>query len=341
MPLDNNLTGEQIQQVLDLFLYKALEPIILNTDVFDAQVSYILALVSANRKRKPSSLPRDRVIEVLCLYLVSTDRNEKFRLLREAKLERSFLHVFATRVLRKHSKYLRRYREFITGSRKTRLSLKRRLDADATSLGCESRQGLYRIASVSGAYLQRFYEVRTLVMEHYLKQASRQAKAFIESSSGNFDFRDVRQSILKGTLLALDKYDSDKGALTSYIGWWTWNALTCGASEHEYGLAYTVPQTQRKRIAEHTTGFLNYSVSLDDLGSSDDGPAKSLHQVVGDGYDLEGEIERNQENSIVRYLAKHADLRGCARLVLDIGEYFSERELAAMRKQTREECGKL
>lgn len=338
MALDKNLTGEQIQQVLDLFLYKALEPVVLYSDVFDAQVSYILSLVSANRKRKPSSLPRDRVIEILCTYLTEDDRRRKFELIREARIERSFVHGFISRFLSRNKGFLIAYKKFVAG-RGDRLIMRCDLDFEAVRSSCDSRQDLYRIVQLSTSYLSKFYEYKSLVLDHYLKLSSRQAKVFVKSNrSSNIDFHDVRQSILKSISIAIDKYDSNKGALTSYINWWVLNALTCGGSEYEYGIAYLIPQTHKKKLAEKTSGEINFSVSLDDLsGGDDDAPTKSLHSVLGDDNDPADSIERAQMGKIVQYIAKSSDIRGCARLVLDIGEVFSEKELQAMRDHSREE----
>jgi len=338
MSSDKNLTGEQIQQVLDLNLYKALEPIILYTDLFDQQVAYILSVVSTNSKRKPSSLPRTRTVELLCQYLFTKDRAEKFSILREARIERSFLHVFANRFLQRISNYLTKYNTFLMCDTDNRILLKGELDTIALQAGCSHRQHLYVIATVSYSYLEHFYKYRAQVLEKYIKHASSQAKRFTTSNGPNFDFNDVRQTILKSMLLAIDKYDSNKGAFTSYINQWVLNAQTCNTSEHEYGIAYTVPQSQRKKIAEHTTGFLNHSVSLDEL-TDDDGQTKSLHSVIGSDEAYHDDvIAQNQRDMFVQKIAKLADVRGCVRLFFDIGEYFSQEEISKMRKHTAEEC---
>lgn len=336
MPLDKNLTGEQIQQVLDLFLYKALEPIILNTDIFDAQASYILALVSSNRKRKPSSLPRERIIELLCKFLASTSRPDKFRMLREARIEKSFLHVFIGRVMQVCQDSDLKYTRMMMAPVKERRSIKADLDLTAKAIGCSDRQGLYRIVSIGSTYLKKFYECRSLVLDHYLKMSSSQASMYIKANGPNFDFYDVRQTILKGVLVAIDKYDSNKGALTSYINWWILNAQTCGATEHEYGIAYTIPQAHRKRIAEKNTGFMNYSVSLDDAVTGDDS-SRTLHSIIGSSMNVSEDFEQNETDAIIMRLAKIADIRGCARLVLDVGEYFTSDEVALMEAHTKEE----
>lgn len=339
MSVGKNLTGEQIQQTLDLFLYKALEPIILNSDIFDSQVSYILARTSQNRKRKLSSLVREDVISSLCTYLTltaNTDRSERFELIREARLERSFVHIFITRVLKHNEDYIYLYNRYMISPKTERKFMKAELDLMARDIGTD-RQGLYRIMTLSKAYLEKFYEYRSTVLSHYLKHCSKQAKMYIEVNSGsNYDFHDARQSILKSVLVAIDKYDSNQGALTSYINWWILNAQTCSTVDHEYGIAYTIPQSHRKKIATQEAADVNYSVSLDTVISDED-EDRNLHSTLSDKVALEQEYETHEDHRIVQYLAKCVDSRGCARLFLDVGEYFSKNELSMMRKHTIDE----
>jgi hypothetical protein len=333
MSIQPNLTGEQIQQILDLFLYKAMEPVVLNSDVFDDQVSYILGLISTNRKRKPSSLPREKVINLLCTYLATEDRAEKYRILRIAHIERCFLHVFLSKFLKEFAGFLPMYRRMMLEHKP--IVLRKQLDARANAISC-TRHEIYRILTVSYDYIGSFYKCRSWVLDHYVKHASRQAKIHINSGKGKFDFFDVRQSILKSILLALDKYDSSKGALTSYINWWIFNAQTCNISEHEYGVAYTIPQIYRRKIACKDLDTVNYSISMDDVGGEND---KNLHSIVSDKQDISRDFEQYEETAIVCYLAKCVDTMGLARLVLDVGEHFSESERMQMSRQTREELG--
>lgn len=339
MPLDKNLTGEQIQHVLDLFLYKALEPIVLYSDAFDAQVSYVLYLVSSNRKRKPSSIPRESLISLLCSFMAENDRRRKFEILREAKLERSFLHIFAKRYLERFNPVRKEYAKFVKAKPKNRLLHKNNLDSEAVRAECYSREDLFCIINISNDYLAKFYEYRSLVLDHYIKLASRHAHQYIKSNGSNFEVNEVKQIILRSILLAIDKYDSNKGAFTSYINWWILNAQTSGISEHEYGIAYTIPQSHRKRLAEKTSQYKNYSISLDDAGTEED--PKSLHNVIPNSQNLEDELESEETEKIVQQIVKSVDTRGCARLILDIGEHFTKEELDIMRQQTLEEVGNI
>lgn len=340
MSTDKNLTGEQIQQTLDLFLYKALEPMVLNTDIFDSQVIYILSIVSQNRKRKLSSLDRNLAIKYLCKYLSlgKKDRVEKFRIIRETRIERSFVHTFISRFLQYHSDYIEMYNTYLISSEEERKFIQESLNLTAEAVGCD-RQGLYRIMNISRAYLSQFYCYRSIILGHYIKHSSNQAKQYVRSNSGlYFDFKDARQSILKSILIAIDKYDSNKGALTTYVNWWILNAQTSSTSDHEYGIAYTIPQSHRKKIASQDVGDVNFSVSLDSLLVEDESDKdKNLHSTLSSKVTLFDSFIKNESDNIVQYLAKSVDTRGCARLYLDVGEFFSVREKERMKTQMKNE----
>lgn len=327
--IDKNLTGEQIQKVMDMLLYKALEPIVLDSDVFDAQVSYVLTLVTTNRKRKLSSISRELLIENLCACLTLTDREKKFKLFRECRIERSFIHGFIKRFLDANDKYVESYHEFILRPSKDH---KAQLDNHAYVYAGTRRARLYRMLQLANDYLTKFYAFRSATLHHYLRHSSTQASSRVKANpNGQLDFLDLRQSILKAMIVALDKYDCSKGALTSYINWWVMNAQTCSA-DHEYGVAYTVPQSQKRKLAEGTSTEVNYSVSLDALRKPNEDDDRTLYASLPDGNFMDEDFERLQTQEIVQLLAKSVDRAGVARLSLDIGEFFTSEERKQMRQ---------
>lgn len=334
-----NLTGEQIQKVLDMPLYKALYPIILNTTAFDSQVSYLLAVASSNKKRKLSSIDREVLIENLCSYLVLTDREQKFECIKTCRLGRSFVHSFIQNFLASNEEFLTQYREF-TCSPSTEKKV--HVNDLAYILGeCSDRTKLYNTVVDAKEYLNLFYSYRAEVVEQYLKFATSQAKLHMNSNSGiNIDFHDLRQNIYKAIIVALDKYDYSRGALTSYIGWWVLNAKK-SVTDHEYGIAYSLPQAQKQKIATGNSNDVNFSVSLDSL-SDDDSENKDLHEILSGSTELEQEVSIDQETVNTRQLIKSVDVKGIAMLLLDIEESFTSDEKQAMRIQMlREQNGKL
>lgn len=334
MSADKNMTGEQIQQIMDMFLYKALEPLILFTNIFDAQIEYLLVLIATNRKRKLSSLDRGVVVEKLAAYLSVSDRRQKFEFIREARLERYFIHRFINEFLSDNMDYIEKYKKFLTDpSRPAQVEL----DRIATQVGHCSRADLYKTLKLANAYLGRFYSYRNTVIGHYIKNSNKLAKAHVTNTHSNSSYKDLVQSILKSIITALDKYDSRKGALTSYIQTWAKNATTT-TKEHEYGIAYTIPQTQRKKLFEGKSTEVNYGVSLDALfGDDDEDGSMAMHSIVSQNPELDYDIEKQQGVTLVQRLAKKVDPLGIARLSLEIGEYFSPYEKLVMRNQMAEE----
>jgi hypothetical protein len=329
---DKNLTGEQIQNVLDLFLYKALEPIVKYSTAFDHQIVYLLGLITRNKKRKLSSIPREEAISFLARALAAETKDHQFEMIRAAKIERNFIHVFINQFLSKAGNYLLEYSKYLCLNGHRRKIQARRMDLLGQSL-LTDRRSLYVICLNSHEALQQFYKYRAEVLGNYVQLASKQAKAYTMINSTNtYDFQDVRQTILRAILTAIDKYDSSKGALTSYINWWILNAQTCSAAEHEYGIAFTMPQSHKRRIANNKNAdYINFSVSLDQLISSqDDGNEDSLHNHVTNDSDLVSLIERDQTEKIVQYITKCLDPKGVIRLTQDIGEYFSQKEYKIM-----------
>lgn len=334
---DQNLTGEQIQNILDHLLFSALEPIVFNCQIFDLEVCYLLSVMTINKKRKICSIDREQAMSSFVEYLATDDLARKYQIITEAKVERSFIHVFLRRVCDRYKDYTKQYRAWylvqdtVEGTR---------LDVIARSLGCGSKGQLYNTLTICNDYLQMFYEYRNSVVDHYVKFVSKQAKAYcMANSSNNYDFNDVRQNFLRNVALAIDKYDSSRGALTSYINWWILNAQTCSTSDHEYGIAFTVPQSQKKRVATTGEGAVNFSISLDTALSAmnEDDDDNGLHSMLGSEVNVFEEVAREQDAEIIQYLAKRADIRGCARLSLDIGEVMTRSELDRMKKQMRKE----
>lgn len=334
MSADKNMTGEQIQQIMDMFLYKALEPLVLYTSLFDAQVEYLLYMITTNRKRKLSSLKREDVVAKLAAYLSVPDRRQKFEFIKEARLERSFVHRFIKNFLTDNMPYIKSYRAFLTDpSREHQV----RLDKQATLCGRCSRFDLYNTLVIASAYLEKFYEYRNSVVDHYVKNSNKIAKAHVSMSRSNTSYKDLVQTIFRSIIVALDKYDYRLGALTSYIAIWAKNATTT-TKEHEYGIAYTVPQAQRKKLFEGTSTDVNYGVSLDSVFSDDeDDNTAGLYSVLSPNNALAENLENEESISIVQKLIKKVDQHGIARLCLDIGEHFTKQEKELMRQHMREE----
>jgi len=338
----DNLTGGQIQEVLDTLIQQAVSPIVRESDAFDMQVGYVLSSTARNKKRKLSSLDRDEAIDKMCQFLIADDRNEKVTLVSEMRLERGFIYNFVVNFLKEVEGYCDLYHELLLASDQwSILQIERKMLAIEESVDC-SRGDLFHTIRSADDYLQLAYQFRNIIVMQYLKHSFKQAKSYVKMKGKNFDFEDVRQNFLTAITKAVDKYDSSKGALTSYINWWLLNAQTTSNSNHghEYGVAYTIPQLQKKALAEKSNKArnINFGISLEKMvGKGDDG--SELGEYIAGSGSVEEELLATEELDDIRSLAKHADIRGIARLYLDIDEVFSNKERRRMLELMRKQLG--
>ncbi len=340
-PIDS-LTGGQIQNILDFLILESVAPIIRNSDVFDIQLVNLLAVTARNRKRKLSALPREEFIDELCQALAVNNRSRKVEIISQAKIERGFIYKFVVNFLEQCKGYEKQYHEYLTEpNAKIRESLSLRLEAVEKSLGF-SRDRLYSSIKVSQDYLELMYEFRNVVVSNYIRFAYQQAKMYTGQKGENFNFNDVYQNFLVIITKAIDKYDASKGALTSYIKWWVLNAQTTNnpSHGHEYGIAYTLPQIQKKSLATNEANGtqVNFSISLNKLVGKK-GEETEFGASIKGSEGAEHELEQRQELDQVRYLIKKADIRGMARLSLEIDEIFSEKEKRQMKETMRVQLG--
>lgn len=337
-----NLTGGQIQEIMDTLLYNALESIILHTNIFDSQLIYLLTAVIKNKKRKYCALPREATIDILCQAIATDDRRSKFDLIKKLKIERSFIHVFVKRFLNEYRQpYLEIYSRFMSDPKKRAFYLER-LAPYKIALGADSIQDVFVCVTQPQEFLNLFYKYFESILEQYRKFCYTHAKHLIDTNTGNnYDFKDVVQNFLKSVVVALNKYDSSKGALTSYIKYWILNSLTCASSEHEYGIAYTIPQNHKKTLGGGNNANVNFSTSMDALLSAGEDEDGNLHELLtAETEDLSEEHARDSELDRIYLMAKKADPFGLARLALEIPEVFTKEEIDLMDRLTLKKIGK-
>lgn len=332
----SNLTGGQIENVMDTLLHDCLREIVENTGIFDIQLTYLLSLITSNKKRKPhNAASRDRAISLL-IKALSVSRDQKMQYIMEVKMERNFIYMFLQNVInRYYASYVELYRKYVcTSNPVDRERYKVQLDAYVRSVGATSRSKFFVALNNLNDLLPMFTSYFHSVVDDFYRLCTQQAKFYVDTNKGKqYDTKDVRQNFLRNVIVAINKYDSSRGAIVSYVKWWILNAQTCSSSEHEYGIAYTIPQTQRKKLAagEDVTS-INFSVSLDAPSSeSDESMDASLHHKVSDSHHLEDTVDSGRRAEKIGLLIKSIDPMGIARLTMDIPEVFDADERLMMK----------
>ena len=331
-----NLTSGQIETVMDTLLNECLAEVVEATNAFDLQLTYLLSLITSNRKRKPyNAETRERAVTLIIKALTSP-REQKMEYIKELKIERSFTYMFLQRIVDTyHSRYCTLYRALIVAKdNHTREKIAKQLNVFVKQFGAESRSRLFVCLNNVKELLPHFMNFYNDTIMDFYRMCIQQASFYVETNKGkHYDSKDARQNFLRNVMVAVNKYDSSRGTLVSYVKWWILNAQTCNSSEHEYGIAYTIPQTQRKKLATGDNSLSNFSVSLD--VESDDDEAQNLHQRVSNDRSLDEMVDGHRKAEKLGLLIKRIDPVGIARLTLEVKEYFNEWEFEQMRQHMR------
>lgn len=334
----HNLTGGQIQSILDHLLFETVELHLGSSNYFDKTLSEILSGIILDRRRKISSMEHDDAISHLAEVLLLPQKGEDYiQQVRDLHFERNIWISRADKFVKavKESDYVDLYNEWIVVSLNPKLpkrkkSLHRQLLVIEKKIGL-SREQLLPFYWHTKDQLELFLKFKEQVLSQYVNLAKQYANYQQQNSQKSINYDDLFQNIIAAISKALDKYDSAKGALTSYVKYWITNAQNQDNS-HVTNLAYEIPLTQRRKIAMGQEGDANFGISIDQT----DDDQQSLADKIGDDSDNpEKVIEKRDTVRRVSQLVKVADINGIFRLVHRIDEHFSPQELRKMQRITQ------
>lgn len=311
--LGQNYTSFQLLSVLDQLLWKSMWPILRTTDYFDRVLANVIGWSATNPRRKLSSLPKDRFNTYAMAYLAADTPKIKFRILKKMRIERNVLFYVVGRFL-----------EIMKDVPPARPSQR-----IANALAVFDYEGLWFTAREAGYWHHQSIEFKGMIMEKYMRFVMMEAQMFHKQQREhnphlNFDIEDLAQNFSLAVNKAIDKCDAQQGTLTSYIKNWIKDAKGNPQLRGEYGIAYTIPASQRRAMAQSTNNkAVNISVSIDD---------EELQGLRSES-NIEEEYERKRTIDLVRVLAKRADPTGISRMFLGIGEILLPEELRQLETQ--------
>ena len=333
------LAGGQLQELMDTLLYTALTPVVENTDLFVPQLSYVLSILVTNKKRRPCAADTEEAVHYL-VQALHAPRDQRMEFIKKLRMERNFVYGFLRNFLALYERsVIDGYTQMLSNVGNAKFDHHcQQLDNLVEGSGASSRASLYHTVVRVAYVLPDFFSVFDAAVNNFVGFCSQQAHSYVAKNPNHqYDVLDVTQNFVRATIVALNKYDCSRGAQAGYVKWWIMHAQTCGSSEHEYGLAYTIPQSQKKRLAIEgaSAGSTNFSVSLD---QQQDDEGSSMHdRLAGHSEDLEHEINRTRQVIRVAEVAKRVDPYGLARLQFDMDEVFFPEELQQMRQHMESE----
>lgn len=327
---DENLTGGQIQQILDKLLYDSIY-LLAPFGILDQQLTTILSSLVLDKRRKISSADYDLSIDMLCRLVMGVEE-DIFSTIKKLKLERTLYIKLISNFLMmvEEQDYPKFYSQWIRVSAKM-ANPTRRLQLKEAQLNQKlleiekhvkiDRLHLFMVYQNVKFNMVNFHQFKSTILSQFINLAHKYTSTQIKHKNKSLNYDDLFQNIVAAVSKAIDKYDSSKGALTSYIKYWIINAQNQNNS-HIEGQAYEITYNQRQKVAKKETLDLNFSTSLSDA-----------HRNSAVDYDSpETLVEDLDAKARITALIKHADPKSVFRLSSNIEEFLTDEERKMMRK---------
>ena len=323
--LDVNLSSRTIEHVLDYFLYSSVKPVFLETDLMDGILSSILVQQTYDGRRKISSLNKQHIFDLILKSINTDNKVDKWKYFKSIKIERTLLVNSVEYFLNNTKNYLQLEEKLIKTKDTDRIVL---LSGDMYRIEQfvgGSRNNLSTVIKDAKFNLDMYFNFKNMVLEKYIRYLWTEAKNSKNSTNLNVNENELFNNFVINADKAIDKFDSDRGTLTSYINNWLKDAKTNPKFGHEYGNSFSVSSTGRRSIMnnkEQGNYFnSNISTSIDEWVN-----------FIPDEKDIEDEIGERQERekniSIIQKISKSR----IPMIVLDIPFKFSKSEIEWLSK---------
>lgn len=296
-----SLTSYQYLTVLDNMLYDALTPILVNTKFFDVFLSQVIGWQTLNPKRKTCGVGRVGLATLSTLFFLTMDGPQKLKLVKRMKLHRNILFECISRWLDLMHDY-----HAVSSQVGTTDIVSHLQDLHEQAL-MRTGYSLHSTYQTTAFWYKKAKAFKEQIMEKYTRMVISAAQRDYVELGMIEQLNDMVQSYMITMSKAIDKCDTDKGVLTSYINSWLKSAKNNVEKRASHDIGQISSQTPYGKVTHVELEEVEDTVSDDD--------------------------DREREDNIkrVRTLAKLFDPKGYGRIALGIQEQLSEDDRATLR----------
>lgn len=325
--LEKNYSTEALLDTLDELLNRAIEGVILCCNYLDHRLITIATWYSTNQRRKLSSMEKPQFI-ASCMAFSLADTKTKRRIYRKIGLERNLTVLMLDQWLSLAGECVQLELKHLSNPSSDVMA---RILQLRWLLNVTNPHQLFASYNTVKMYYAESLKFREQISEKFMRKVMLETVAYVKEqerrNGPRMSLNDVAQNFMLAVYKAIDKCDSAKGTLTSYVDAWVTNAKTTNVFRDEVGVAYSIPSGQRKQIAVKLSTLNNYAVSID---------AQEVREIAAD-QNLEENLLRQDNINHVRKLAKIADPVGLGRLVLGITEVLNGQEILLLKQASIEQ----
>lgn len=259
--LKHNLSGRQIMSILDRLLRGALQPIVNLTNLARRGLCDALVQFSFDSRRRFGSLERQETIDSLFSSVVTQRSRDHARLVLTMSMDRSV----GSQIV---AMFLKRTRGLADIERRAQLGIDVRptLSSLGRSIGCSEPERLPAARVWAQHYMDLYEEFKSRVVFKYNRLIISQARAAAKHSALPMDMEETVKNYGMAVAKALDKYNADRGALTSYVQQWLKNERTNPEFDPRYAQSFGLSGGSRRDVASRyssgASGVNNFALSL-------------------------------------------------------------------------------
>ena len=265
-----NLSSYQIADILDNLLFEALRPLVEHTQIVSHWLAEMLPLIISDGRRRVSTLPQDKLINLVFIAIMTTDPVRQLALIQQMRLERNQIFYLVGRVQEISNSYLADMLIVLqTSSQTRRTRYTARLQVVEETLGT-TRDHWHQALLTCAYWLDLALAFKRMIAEKYYKLAFKKAVEAEYTTGLDVSVADLYNNYILAIYRAIDKYDSSRGMLASYIGLWFKNASSNPDFDHEVNIAFVIPASQRRIFQKQNwtdrkgSAIMNFANPIDD-----------------------------------------------------------------------------
>jgi hypothetical protein len=298
--ISGNLTSLQYLQTLDLFLWKALEPIHAECpSLFNNYLAKITAHQSLKASTKFTSDDRAKLSIHLFNVITAPDIKKAHEHAKAMHINRGLLFGFISLFLNKLRYYEKLHSPFAHMDPTVRNSKMYRIERD---MGMRHGGILYSAVQQVRYWYDKAREFKEMIVQKYTRMALLQAQSTYKDFNHYVPLDDVVQIYLMVVSRAIDRCDARQGVLTTFIMNWFKSA--------------------RSEVANMARGQADQSVE-----SMTEAHGDAASDILGFSVpDTSGELEEH-----IAWVAKNTDLQGYIRATLGIPEHVTRAQKELLR----------
>ena len=251
-----NLSSSQIVQILNDIINAAAKPLFKHSHLMRQLVLQSLLQTQVDHRRKISIHSKEATASCIVYGIIQNN----YSAIKLCELDRNILFS-SINYIQPYLKEALIVEKKLLKSNSSKYLKKQQNIAKITGIPINMLTALARWVL---PYLDLYLQFRECIIYKYIKFAYQQAKRSESNTQLFVDVEELHKNYLLALGKAIDKFDANKGTLTSYIVQWLLSARSAPEFNHQYNTAYDLPANVRKDMENRGVALQNMSTPIDD-----------------------------------------------------------------------------